>query len=57
VTDHPGGHGESVRLCSGIEVGEKRTAAGAGPLVRRVDSDLPHPAQIDHQAAVDAALP
>jgi hypothetical protein len=52
VADGAGGGGEPVRLGGRVHVPEQRAARDPHPAALRVDGHGPHPAQVDHQAAV-----
>src|SRR5581483_3280640 len=52
VADEAAGDGQAVRLGGAVQVAPGRATATDGPARRRVDRDLAHPAEVDHQPAL-----
>ena len=55
--DHAAGRDEAMRLGGRVEVEPGGAALGAGQARVRIDLDVPHPRQVDHQTVVDGAVP
>ena len=51
------GDGEAVRLGGGVQVGQARPATDDRPLALGIHHHVPHPAQVDHQAALAHGRP
>jgi hypothetical protein len=57
VTDDAAGDREAVGLRGAVEVGPRRPAAAAGAARGRIDDDVAHRAEVDHQGVVGDRRP
>ena len=57
VVDEAPGDGEAVRLGGGVQVGQARPATDDRPPALGIHHHVPHPAQVDHQAALAHGRP